>query len=108
MDIIKDTTGIINNEKIYLFSTALEKKSKLRSYLEKSDENGVAPCYKDNEVTIKKIISNKLAGYNGLTPQIINHIIHVTGLDRNKINNELLSVILKKAALIGKADKKKK
>ena len=93
LDILINAAEIINDEKIYLFSTVLEKKSKLRNYLEKSKVCGVTACYKDNEITIKKIISSKLSSYSGLTPQIINHIIQVTGLDRNKVNNELDKIL---------------
>ncbi len=86
---ITDVAKIIKNEKIFLFSDILEKKSKLRSYFEKSKTLGIVPCYKDNELTIKNIITKQLKGYYGLNSQIINLIIQNTGLDRNKINNEI-------------------
>ena len=38
---------------------------------------------------IEEIISKKLNGFLGLTPQIINFIIQNTELDRNKVNNEI-------------------
>ncbi len=84
-ELIKDVT----DEKIYLFCENLDKKSKLRSNLEKSKECGVVACYPDNEITIKKIIINKLKEYKGLTPEIVNLITHNTSLDRAKINNEI-------------------
>ncbi len=83
---------IINNivdEKILLFAENLDKKSKLRSKLEKSKTCAVIPCYPDNEITIKKIIIDKLKQYKGLTPQVINFILQNTGLDRSKVNNEI-------------------
>ena len=55
----------------------MEKKSKIRSYFEKSDKCGAVACYADNEIGIRKIILNKLKGYNGLSPQIINLIIGI-------------------------------
>ena len=69
-DLIKDVT----DEKIYLFCDNLDKKSKLRSDLEKSKECGVVACYPDNEITIKKIIINKLKEFKGLTPELVNII----------------------------------
>ena len=80
---------IVDEEKIIIFSDALDKKSKLRSYFEKSKNCGTVPCYKDNEITIKKIIIEKLNGYKGLSTQVLNIIINSSGLDRNKINNEI-------------------
>ena len=83
---------IINNvvdEKVLLFTENLDKKSKLRNKLEKSKTCAVIPCYPDNEITIKKIIFDKLKQYKGLTPQVVNFIMQNTDLDRNKVNNEI-------------------
>jgi len=93
LDIIDEIINNIQDEKIFLFSNILDKKSKLRSYFEKSKFCGIAPCYQDNEITIRKIIMKKLNGYQGLTGQIINFIIQNTGLDRNKVNNEIDKII---------------
>ena len=79
----------LDKEMIFLFTGILDKKSKIRNYFEKSNFCGITACYKDNEITIKKIISEKLNKFKGLTPQILNLIIDNTGLDRNKINNEI-------------------
>ena len=49
----------------------LDKKSKLRSYFEKSNNCDLIPCYKDNDVSIKKI-AKQTKGYNNLSPLIIN------------------------------------
>ena len=89
LPLIENTIDNIDNEKIFIFSDILDKKSKLRNYLEKSAICGVTACYQDNEITIRKIISRKLNGFLGLTPQIINFIIQNTELDRNKVNNEI-------------------
>ncbi len=89
LPLIENTIDNIDNEKIFIFSDILDKKSKLRNYLEKSAICGVTACYQDNEITIRKIISKKLNGFLGLTPQIINFIIQNTELDRNKVNNEI-------------------
>lgn len=83
----------INDEKLFIFSDLLDKKSKLRNYFEKSKSCGIAACYQDNEITIKKIITSKLKGFRGLTTQVINLIIQNTGLDRNKVNNEIEKIV---------------
>ena len=70
--IIEEIIPKINNEIIYLFSDVLDKKSKLRNFFEKKKELDVVPCYSDNEITLEKIIRNKLNGYSGLTKTFIN------------------------------------
>ena len=95
-NILDDVEEIIENiqdERIFLFSDILDKKSKLRNYFEKSKSCGVVACYQDNEITIRKIIMKKLNDFQGLTNQIINLIIQNTGLDRNKVNNEIDKII---------------
>ena len=93
LDIIDEIIKDIQDDKIFLFSNILEKKSKLRNYFEKSKSCGIAACYQDNEITIRKIITKRLTGYEGVTTQIINLIIQNTGLDRNKVNNEIDKII---------------
>ena len=88
-DILEIIDKYIDNERIFIFSDALDKKSKLRNYFEKSKEYGITACYDDNEITIRKIVTNKLKTYNGLTPDIINLIIQNSGLNRDKVNNEI-------------------
>ncbi len=89
LDNLEEIIETIQDDKIFLFADILDKKSKLRNYFEKSKYCGITACYKDNETTIKKIISNKLKSFHGLNNQIINFIVQNTGLDRNKINNEI-------------------
>ena len=93
LEIIKEICETFNDQKIYLFSSILEKKSKIRNYFEKSDNCGAVACYTDNEIGIRKIILNKLKNYKGLTPQIINLITENSNLDRVKLNNELGKII---------------
>ena len=57
----------LGENKIIIFSETLEKKSKLRNYYEKSKDLVAVPCYEDNEITIKKIITNKLKEFRGLS-----------------------------------------
>ena len=93
LDIIDEIIKNIQHEKIFLFSDVLNKKSKLRSYFEKSKSCGISAFYLDNEITIRKIILKKLNGYEGITNQVTNLIIQNTGLDRNKVNNEIEKII---------------
>lgn len=83
-----DTTGIADN-KIYLFSDILDKKSKLRAFFEKSKKYGVVACYPDNEISIRKIIQEKLKEFKGLNQQTINLIVENCNLNRVKLNNEI-------------------
>ena len=89
LNLIQDLENKINNQKIYLFADTLEKKSKLRNYFEKSKNLAVIACYNDNEISIKKIILDKLNGYEGLTSENINMLITNSNLNRVKLNNEL-------------------
>ena len=89
VNIIDSLFDIIKDEKVFIFSDILEKKSKIRNIFEKSKDCGVVACYQDNEITIRKIISSELKNFKGLTPEIINTIIQNTGLDRNKLQNEI-------------------
>jgi len=87
--LIEEVQPKIDKNKIFLFGSILDKKSKLRVYFEKNNGCDVVPCYKDNELNIKKLIIYKLKDYSGLTPQIINSLIENSQLDRVKINNEI-------------------
>ena len=93
LDIIEEVAENIQDERIFLFSDILDKKSKLRNYFEKSKSYGITACYKDNEITIRKIIMMKLNGYQGLTSEVTNLIIQNTGLDRNKVTNEIDKIV---------------
>ena len=84
----------LNENKIYIFSSTLDKKSKLRNFFEKNSEVGIVPCYQDNEQSIKKIIFEKLKGYEGMSAININMIIENSGLERSKLNNELEKIKL--------------
>ncbi len=89
LELIKIIVQEKQNQKIYLFSNVLDKKSKLRNFFEKSSTCGIVPCYNDNEVGIKKIIQEKLDGFKGLSPKIINVISENCNLNRLKLNNEI-------------------
>ena len=92
-DIAKKIFEINKDEKIFLFAEILEKRSKLRSFFENSKEVYIIPCYADNEITIKKIINERLKGFNGLTRENVNLISENSNLDRIKLNNEIDKII---------------
>ena len=91
-NIIKEIENKLDSQKIYLFSDLLDKKSKLRSYFEKSRCCGIIPCYDDSELTIRKIIEKKLEGFEGLSSENINLIINSSSLDRVKLKNEISKI----------------
>mgnify|MGYP001409343802 CR=1 FL=1 len=92
LELIKEIEKKKVTTNIFLFSELLDKRSKLRSYFEKSSTLGIVACYADNEISLKKIILDKLKGYTGLSSQNINIIIENCGLDRSKLNNELIKI----------------
>jgi DNA polymerase-3 subunit delta len=93
LDIIQEIETKLDDQKLYLFSDILEKKSKLRNYFEKSNSCIIIACYSDNEITIKNIIHTKLKGFNGLSPQNTNLILDNCNLDRIKLGNELDKIV---------------
>ncbi len=92
LNLIQQLLDKLENNKIYLFADILDKKSKLRNYFEKSKSLNVIACYNDNEISLKKLILDKLKGFNGLSSENLNIIIENSGLNRAKLNNELTKV----------------
>ena len=94
LPIIEKIEKKISSQKIYLFANLLDKRSKLRNYFEKSNNLGVLPCYPDTELTLKNLLVEKLNGYNGLSPYVLNTIIDSVGIDRIKLDNEINKIKL--------------
>ena len=92
LQIIQKIEDNINDQKIFLFGDLLDKRSKIRSYFEKSDHAGAVACYADNEISIRKIILNKLKDFKGLSTQNVNIILENCYLDRVRLNNELSKI----------------
>ena len=82
----------IKDEKIYLFSNLLEKKSKLRNFFENEKKTDIVACYPDNKDSIKKLILSNLKDFSGLTPEVINIIIDCCSCQRAKLNNEIKKI----------------
>ncbi len=89
LDLIQDLENKKDDQKIFLFAELLDKRSKIRNYFEKSKILGIVPCYSDNELSLKKIILDRLKNFEGLSAENINIIIDNSNLDRIKLNNEL-------------------
>ena len=80
----------INNCKIILKSSILEKKSKLRNYFEKSKNKIIIPFYKDNYQSLFTIVQKYLKEKNiKLSTEIINLVIEKTKEDRIFLKKEL-------------------
>ncbi len=94
LDTIKIIGPKLTNQKIILSSGLLEKKSKLRSYFEKSDQLATVACYEDNEITIKKLITEKLKNFEGLNNSILNIIADNCNNSRIKLENELNKIVV--------------
>jgi len=54
INIIEEVQTKLVDQKLYVFSDILDKRSKLRNYFEKSTNCGAVACYPDNEINIKK------------------------------------------------------
>ena len=93
LDIMKEVININDENKIIFFSEILDKKSKVRNFFEKGKNCAAVACYPDTELTIKKIILERLIGFEGLSTQNLNIIIDNCKLDRVKLNNELEKII---------------
>ena len=74
-ELINNYESDLINYKVFLFGSVLDKRSKLRSLFEKAKNFSVVPCYKDNDIAIKKLILKRLNGYTGLTPQVLNTLL---------------------------------
>lgn len=92
LEFLKEIEQKLIDNKIFIFSEILDKKSKLRNYFEKSKNCDVIACYEDNEITIKKLLQTKLKKFTGVSPDVLNIFIEHCGFDRIKINNELQKV----------------
>lgn len=95
-----------NNEtiKIYIFSSLLDKKSKLRNLFDKEKSLASLPCYQDTDKTLIFYINDKLKNFKGISQEIINLIISNSNNDRKIIKNEIDKI---KSCFIDKNIKKR-
>jgi len=85
---------LFNKEnKLFIFSNILDKRSKIRSFFEKDKTSATIACYQDNERTLSMYINNLLKDFKGVTQEIINLIIYNSSKDRKKIKGEITKII---------------
>ncbi len=89
LKLLEEIIPVIGENKLFLFTSLLDKKSKLRSFFEKNKEADIIPCYQDNELSIRKIITNNLKDFTGVDNQVVNTIIESCNNDRVKLKNEV-------------------
>ena len=81
------------NFQTIIFSDVLDKKSKLRAFYEKSKIFASVACYKDNVISIQRIIQNKLKDFQGLSSYNVNMILETCALNRVNLDNEIEKII---------------
>ena len=94
LDILLKIDDQILETKVILFADILEKKSKLRNYFEKSKTFQTVACYQDNEISLRKIVNNKLKGFQNLSLENINLILEKCNSDRAKLYNEIDKILI--------------
>ncbi len=83
---IKDISIIINSDN-------LEKKSKLRSFFEKSENFLCIPCYPDNQQTLMKLAYSFFNQKKiNVSSSILNTIVNICKNDRENLYNELRKI----------------
>tara|TARA_B100000575_G_scaffold139477_1_gene111270 strand:- start:52 stop:1044 length:993 start_codon:yes stop_codon:yes gene_type:complete len=94
LKILEEYEEKILDNKVILFADILDKKSKLRNYFEKSSKLQTVACYPDNEISLKKIISNRLNGFQNLSHENVRLILEKSNLDRIKLYNEIDKILI--------------
>ena len=85
-------TKLDQNTKVYIISSILDKKSKLRKLFEESKKEGIIPIYEDDERTLQSHLKRELDGFKNLTTEVCDLIISNSSLDRRLIQNEILKI----------------
>ncbi len=83
---------LLNSEekiKVILIGDLFDKKSKLRNLFEKNKHLAIVPCYNDTDLTLRKLIQNKLIGFKNLNSHTINLILNHSNLNRKTILNNI-------------------
>ena len=105
--ILKEISEVLekdnNDTKIYIFSSLLDKKSKLRSLFDKEKNLASLPCYQDTDKTLILYVYEKLKDFKGINQEIVNLIISHSNHERKIIKNEIDKI---KSCFIDKTIKK--
>lgn len=94
LTILEEIEKKILDNKVILFANNLDKKSKLRNYFEKSKKLQTVACYPDNDISLRKIIMNKLNEFKNLSQNNINLILEKSNNDRIKLYNEIDKILI--------------
>ena len=78
--------------KIYVFTSKLDKRSKLRKYFEIEKDLASISCYKDSERTLSEYISKELNNYEGLTNEVKSLIVNNCNMDRRIISELIIKI----------------
>ena len=85
----------ISDIKIIFNATILDKKSKLRSLFEKSDELIIIPTYKDTPITLMEIAKKFFNNYKiTISQQTINLLVNRCNGDRGNLKSELDKILI--------------
>ena len=92
---IEDVSDKIpDNICLIIFSQILEKKSKLRNFIEKNTKTICVPCYLDSEKDLEIVLQNELRKNNIIiSRESINLLISQSNNDRNNLRNEIEKII---------------
>ena len=86
---IESLINVKENIRIIIITDLLDKRSKLRNLFEKEKDYAIVPCYKDNDITLRKLVQNELKDFSNLNPNTINMIISYSNLNRKTILNNI-------------------
>ena len=89
---IQELEDKIEDQRIFVFGGILDRKSKLRNYFEKSKDFGIVACYADNEISLRKIVTEKLKDFSNLSSENINIIVTSSNCDRVNLENEITKI----------------
>jgi len=85
----------ISDIKIIFNATILDKKSKLRSLFEKSDELIIIPTYKDTPITLMEIAKKFFNNYKiTISQETINLLVNRCNGDRGNLKSELDKILI--------------
>ena len=85
----------ISDIKIIFNATILDKKSKLRSLFEKSDELIIIPTYKDTPITLMEIAKKFFNNYKiAISQETINLLVNRCNGDRGNLKSELDKILI--------------
>ena len=85
----------ISDIKIIFNATILDKKSKLRSLFEKSDELIIIPTYKDTQITLMEMAKKFFKYYKiAISQETINLLVNRCSGDRGNLKSELDKILI--------------